>query len=448
MEAIEEEPQKLENICERCGCELPISEWKTKPVVMCPQCGLLINRLENINAQPDLYAPIPDLKLRWVRFQEHIPFATKASAWLALGIRDAGKSSFLEAISVRYGKIIDLYGASDLESICWCKIEFEKIWRSIHGCEPKILLISSNNLDISSRFCTCHIGELTLKKIEEHDVITTCTQFFESEDQYFAALAKIVNILWTQRTHWVEPYYVLVREASNWLYSRTKVVRNDQFAMAEFIKAFRESRHHGLSMACDTLRFTAISKEIRDIADFTIIKRLGACGLPDDLKWLYKIFIPYGIMRMHVNVAIISTAKGSVGEIKFDYPKWHKTEHEDILKICEIEIKKTSKAVPDERNYTTGNFEHTEIISDYMETKSMTKTATNTARSYKTVYNHIQDHNMSVRNLGECKKCFNAQGEFSKTYIDVPKAGRPKNSEVAKRKKSDEKAPSNWVVLE
>jgi hypothetical protein len=446
-----EEVKPPENVCKHCKFEIPLSEWNGKPITMCPKCGIYTNRLENIQKETYLYAPIPDIKLVWVRFQEYIPFATKAKAWLALGIRDSGKSSLLECLSIRYPKIIDLYGASDMEALCWCKLEFEKVWRAIHGERPRILLVTGKTKDVASKFITCKIDELTLLKIEEHDVITTCHQFFDTEDQYFAALAEIVNILWTKRHYWREPWFVLVREASNWLYSRAKVVRNDNFAKAEFIKAFRESRHYGLAMACDTLRWTALDKEIRDISDFVLVKRLGATGLPDDLRWIYKYFVPYSLMRMHTDLAVISTAKGSLGMMKYDYPSWHKEEHEDILRICGIEVKNVDKPMPDTRNYNTGNFEHAEIVSDYLQTQSFTKTAEHLARSYKTVYNHIQDHNAAIKHLGECKKCFNAKGEYSKTHITVSRAGRPTKAEEAKRKAeavTDGKAPSDWVVFE
>jgi hypothetical protein len=79
----------------------------------------------------------------------------------------------------------------------------------------------------------------------------------------------------------------------------------------------------------------------------------------------------------------------------------------------------------------------------------MTKTAHNVARSYKCVYNHISDHNASISHLGECKKCYNAKSELSKTFTEVPRAGRPKKADVVKREAvKDGKVPSDWVVLE
>ena len=421
--------QKVENICKVCNTSLPLSDLENMPIIRCPYCGAFNNNPKVIEVDPN-FDKIPDIKLRWVRFQERICFSTKCLLFLALGIKGAGKSSLLEVLAVRYSKIIDLYGSSDMESLSWCKPEFAKVWRTIHGCEPNILLVTGKTKEVSCRWDTCHIADLTLKLIEEHDVITTVEPFFAQEGEYYEALAKIVNILWKQRLFWKEPWYVLIREASNWLYSRSKVVKDDNFAKAEFLKAMREARHHGISVGADMLRWTSLDKEIRDLSDYVLIKNLGAVGLPQDLRWLYRYFKPYPMMQMKPNTFILSSAKGSVGFGVSDYPIWHKPEHENILKLCGIEIKGIESEVPDDRSYNAGAFEHHEIIQTYMETKSMPQTATNTARSYKTVWNHLADHNSAISHLGECKKCYNAKGGFSKILIQVPKAGRPKKEKV------------------
>jgi hypothetical protein len=171
---------------------------------------------------------------------------------------------------------------------------------------------------------------------------------------------------------------------------------------------------------------------------------LGSAGLPDDLHWLYRYFMPYSLMQMKPRTFGLLTGRGSVGHGVFDYCSWHKTEHENILKIAGIEIKDCDRAAPDERTYNLGAFEHAEMIKTYIETKSMNKTATATARSFKTVRNHLLEHNMGINQLGECQKCFNSKGEFSKQKVEIGKVGRPQKSEVIKRastKTSTESAP-------
>lgn len=435
IDIVEEELQTeelQENICRLCREELPLSDWASKPIVQCPYCGTYNNNTAIIESQPELYAPIPVISLRWVRFQERICFATKALTMLALGIKDSGKSSLLETFAVRYNKIIDIYGSSDMEALAWCKLEFKKVWYSIHGSKPSILLVIGDHKEVASKFSTCHVDELNLQIIEDHDVVTTVEQFFDSEDEYFTALARIVNVLWKQRNFWTEPWYVMVREASNWIYSRNKVVKNDNFAKAEFIKAMRESRHHGLSMAVDCLRFTSLDKEVRDLSDYTWIKKTGAAGLPDDLRWLYKIFTFFSFMQMKPRTFAVSTASGSVGFGVFDYPSWHKTEHEDILKICQIEIRDSGDYKVKKTEGNLGRFEHANIIKVYMENKNMNLTATAIDRSFKTVYNHVKKHNDSIQSLGQCSTCFEADVPFSKIPIIIARAGRPRKEKFYK----------------
>jgi hypothetical protein len=435
MQSIDEEEievQEKENICGQCGAEIPLSDWETKPICQCVECGTYKNNHSIIETNPE-YAPIPEINLRWLRFSERICFATKAQLFLALGIKGAGKSSLLECFSIRYAKIIDLYGSSDNESLSYLKPEFRRVWRSIHGSDPSILLVTGQNKDVASnisKFETCHVEQLNLKIVEDHDVITTSELFFDDEDEYYTAIGTIVNILWKQRNHWFQPWFVLIREAANMLFSRLKVVKNDGCAKAEVIKSLREARHHGLACGLDTLRFVNLDKEIRDLSDYTWVKKLGAVGLPGDLHWLYGLFQPLPLMRMKPNTFIVSTASGSVGYGVFQMPIWHKHEHEDILRLTGIEIKNCTEEVPKERKHTLGAFDHTQIIKVYFETKSMNETAKKVDRSFKTVYNHIQQHNDDIRNLKECRQCFNANVPFSKISILVPKAGRPKKEKA------------------
>lgn len=135
-------------------------------------------------------------------------------------------------------------------------------------------------------------------------------------------------------------------------------------------------------------------------------------------------------MQMKPRTYVISTASGSVGFGVFSSPSWHKTEHKDILTICGIEIKNCDDEVPQERKQNLGDFEHTQIIKKYLESKNMNKIAKDIDRSFKTVYNHIQEHNNDVRDLHECEKCRNANAPFSKISILVSKAGRPKKEKA------------------
>lgn len=199
-----------------------------------------------------------------------------------------------------------------------------------------------------------------------------------------------------------------------------KVTKNDMMAKADFIKSLREARHHGLAIGVDTIRWTALDKEVRDISDFIFIKRIGAIGLPEDLRWLYRYFRPYAMMQLRPSVFALTTGRGAVGWGVFGYPSWHKEERENVLKSAGIEVKDTISELPDERRYGIGDFEHSKIIRVYMEKKEgMVKIGRGLGRSSDTVLSHIRLHNLAVESNGECPKCHHANCEFSKQIVNV-----------------------------
>jgi hypothetical protein len=230
----------------------------------------------------------------------------------------------------------------------------------------------------------------------------------------------MTTLLWEKRTSWKNVWFVLIREAANWIYARLKVVKNDALAKADFIKSLREARHHGLAVGVDTIRWTSLDKEVRDISDFIFVKRVGAIGLPDDLRWLYRYVMPYSMMQLKANIFLLTTGRGAVGYGKFDYPSWHKEEKENVLESAGIEVKNTTSELPDDRRYGISDFEHSKIITAYLEKESMMTVAKDLGRSSETILRHIQRHNLSVETKGQCAKCFHANSEHSQKIIKVP----------------------------
>ena len=361
---------------------------------------------------------VPDILIRWQRAQEHIPF-TRPLRFLNLGIQGSGKSSLLEVLAIRHPKIIDLFGSSDCEGLCWCKPEFIELFNQLYQRDPDILLITGQGKDVASRWDTLKVSEVTLSDFEEHDIVTTVHLFYADETQYFDGLQKITSLLWEKRLWWQEIWFVLIREAANWVYARLKVVKDDATAKKDLVKAYREARHHGLSIGLDTLRWTSIDKEIRDLANYIFVKQVGNAGLPDDLRWLYRYWRTYCMMHLKAEVFGIATLKGAVGFGRFDYPPWHKEEKENILRSTEIEVKKADNPMPLDRRYAVADFEHAEMITKYVELKSTYAAGEALARNPQTVMNHIKRHNAAVKARGQCPKCFHAASDFSKDHIVV-----------------------------
>lgn len=370
-------------------------------------------------AEREVTVHIPEIKVRWLRSQDYIPF-TRPNTYLNLGMRGSGKSSLLEVLAIRYPKIIDLFASSDNESLCWCKPEFIEFFKGLYGREPRILLIVGKDMDVASRWNKVKVTELKLSDFEAHDIITTAHAFYSNETNLFAGLHKVTSLLWEKRTYWREAWFVLIREASNWIYARLKMTRNDMMAKADFIKALREARHHGLAVGVDTIRWTSLDKEVRDVSDYIFLKRVGAIGLPDDLRWMYRYVRPYSMMQAKPGAFMLVTGRGAVGFGRFDYPPWHKEERENILWTTNIEVKRVKDRLPEDRRYGIGDTGHSEIVIEYIKTKSMRKVVDTLGNcSLRSVSNHIHQHNKLVEMKGVCPKCHHAGSEFESEHIVV-----------------------------
>lgn len=265
------------------------------------------------------------------------------------------------------------------------------------------------------------IDELKLKDFEEHQVILTTHVFYTSSKEYFAALQQITNLLWEKRISWTEPWIVLIREAADWIYSRLQIVKDSNLAKADFVQLLREARHSGLAVAVDTLRWTSLDKEVRDVADYFFMKRVGAIGLPKDLRFIYRYVQPFSMMKLNPEVFVMLTSQGNIAIGKFDYPTWHKEEHENILLKTDIQVDYEGRKL--EQGLNVSVFEHSKIIETYIANKSMSKTAAMLKRSKSTIFDAVKRHDENIGSVGYCYECRTALSPLEKQK--AKKVGRP-----------------------
>jgi len=336
----------------------------------------------------------PKIHVKWIRGRETVE-CHRPKTFLNLGQRGSGKSSLLEAIASEYPKIIDMFGSHDSEGLAWCRSPFK----------DSVLFIVGDSVKISSEWPSIKVSELSLKDFQDYDIITSVHAFYGNSEEEFKGLNRILGILY-QRTHWNEPWFLMVREAANFIYSRIKLTKNQFEAKADFIYLLREARHMGYAIGVDTIRWTAIDVEIRDVSDYTFLKSMGRKGLPPDLRFIYRYINPYSMMRMKPNQFVLITDSGAIGIGNSDYPAWHKEEKEDLVNELGIELQ--HGPIPDygnERRNTVSDFEHVEIVKKYAELKSMQKVAKALGRSPATVKAHIDVHEGYEKSLQPCPKC-------------------------------------------
>lgn len=349
------------------------------------------------------------MKIHWVRGNDKINF-NKAYRWFCLGIIDSAKSSFLEKIGEQYlnagQTVLDLYGSRDGEGLAWCRSSWAK--------DKRILLLHGDNVDVSGSFDLKNVSKLSLTDLDNYDIIISATPLYTSPHQEFREVNRVLDLLY-KRQYWKRLVYGICREAGNLFYSRIRVSKDQFQAKAEAVYLVRESRHMGLALGLDSLRFYSVDIDLRSIVDFEVIKSLGLFGLPDDLDWLYHIISPVFIRKMPKSAFVILSKTGAIGLGSFPKVPWHKEEGEHIARSIGLKIEYGEEPELGEDRHTfktIGDAEHAEIIALYVDDlQSMHKIAEQKNRSTATIQTQIKRHNLAIRRSGFCPMCRRVRGK-------------------------------------
>jgi hypothetical protein len=354
------------------------------------------------------------ISINWIRFAKdpsanlNSAFKTPKAYAIVGGIR-SGKSSLLELLGSKYTKIIDLYGSRDNEGLAWLRSPFKDSVLFLKGQSAKV---DCNCADVMNTV------DFKIKDAERYKVIISVSSFYSKIEEEWYSISKFFDKLW-HRTHWKEPWCVLIREASNLLYSRLSLGETQQMAKSYMIYVIREMRHCGFAIALDTIRWHSIDIDLRTLADYTFIKAQGIEGLPSSLRFVYIYFSPYGVMRMPVNKFIILSRHGPIGFGKSIMPPWHKQEKEDLLQEFDIMPSYNELAFSGEKGFgRVSDYEHLRIIKARVESdKGMEKLAIELGRSSKTIFTHINIHNNMIHAVGECDRCLRVNSPYTKTIV-------------------------------
>lgn len=357
----------------------------------------------------------PEIRIHWIRFATD-PSANfknalgRPLAFAVMGGTGAGKSALIELIASKYPKIIDLYGSRDNEGLAWLRSPFK----------DSVLLLKGNSTKIDCNVADVkNILDLRIRDFQNYKVMISCSAFYSKVEEEWYSLIKLMDKLW-HRTHWIQPWCILIREASNLIYSRLSLGETQQLAKSYLIYVIREMRHCGFAVALDTIRWYSIDIDFRSIADYTFIKNVGIDGLPAPLKFMYKYFDAYGIMRIPVNAFAVVSRKGPIGFGTSICPAWHKEEREDLLREFDIQIKYGELPFTGEMKHgKVSDYEHVRIIKVRIESDlSMDKLSKKLNRSSRTIHTHIHMHNNMIHAIGECDKCMRVGSSYAKTILE------------------------------
>ena len=362
------------------------------------------------------WKPEDIIKIRWIRGKDNIYDSFyKASMFSPVAIKGAGKSALVEAIGGFYPKVLDLFGSRDNEGLAWLRTPFGK----------DALLVKDASVELESDYDVMDAGKIMLRDIQDHSCLISCAFFHPSFDRECFNLSKIVKVLW-RRHSWREPWFVLIREASNLLYSRMPIGDTQILTKNQMVYLFREMRHSGLALGIDALRWLAIDINIRALSDYTFFKRSGVLGLPKDLRFMYRHVHPVALRKLPVDKFLVLNIDGDYGLGKSKLPFWHKQEHEDLL--TEFKLDPQYKRMPylGDKGKNVGDFEHARIVKARFEHKdekgkqlSMGKIGQAYGRSSKTIYEHLTKHNNQIHVLGYCESCQSVRGKYASEVVDT-----------------------------
>jgi len=166
----------------------------------------------------------------------------------------------------------------------------------------------------------------------------------------------------------------------------------------------------------DSIRYYAIDIDIRNLADYLILKAQGLHGLAGDIKWLYNYFNPATVRNMPPQYFFMITKTGALGLGQFPYNTWHKEEKENILANLGIKMEygEMFEEAHSRGTYlTVSDKEHSEIIRIYVEEGiGYASIAERLHRSSRTPHEHIEAHNKAVERSGFCAPCKRAKGQY------------------------------------
>lgn len=351
----------------------------------------------------------PSIKVKWMRGRDRIHY-NQARITLILGKKGGGKSALVEANAMRHRQIIDLLGSRDDEGLSWLR-------KSAPDMNP--LLVHGDNVDVDCSWDTCKISNLTPEKMFSKELIITTDSLYSSQKLKYEGVNAITDLFWARRTFDPsKPIAVIMRELSDFIYSRiVQDGMNIKEAKADFLVFQRQLRHFGYSPYMDTIRWTNIDKEIRDLADYLIIKKVGSQGLPGDIRYLYKFVSPLALAALPPDKFIVITESAAIGKGKFELPKFHKEEGVDLLVELGIDLT-IGEELEESTIQKVGDKEHVEFVKLYHDGLSMPKVAEKVGRSSSTIQRQITIHDSKIRKLGGCPACTRVGCDLYNTILN------------------------------
>ncbi len=284
------------------------------------------------------------------------PSFMDAESSFVFGAVHTGKTRLLVRLAKMYQKhglaqILDAFGAeNDSESTVWV-LDPET--------RDNTLMVVGNEVLVEGWDMTMPIGEFTLEKAKQYDVIVTDRSLFGPRDdrkwdfRYYAALSRMFELA-KRREGQQRLLAVVIREAWNVIYSQMKsgISRDEQAAQGEFRKMHNQRFHARVAALIDTQRYTDLSASVRSLTDYRYIKGFGSQTIPAELHFLFQPqlfgYKDWLIRNTPLDEFILLTGKNGVARGTFADIPWHIKKGYSPLRKLGVNIRLKSEVSPGE----------------------------------------------------------------------------------------------------
>lgn len=366
----------------------------------------------------------PAIEIVWIKGKDIVEFKGP-NTWTSMGRSDSGKSASLETVSEEYLKngscVFDAYSSRASESLAWLRNPLIK--------DKRVLLVHGEKTACKSVWEMKPFSKVGLGDFQDYDLIISPAILYGSPEDEFASLEHMMKQLYYYRHEFTKTLCLIIREAADVLYSRTKLSEAQHPVKKVCTFLIRQARHIGIACLMDSQKWTSVDLDIREKSRYILIKSMGGNRLPKSLSWMYYNYIdPNYLDDFPPQFGILWTHKNKVGFVKVRYPSWHKQPGEGMTRPLNIDIEYLAppKEGEDRGTFKTlSDADHAALITSYIEGLSMGRVADKFQRSPATVENHIDKHNSFVEASGYCPYCERVNSEYagqnvSKRRVSVP----------------------------
>ena len=282
------------------------------------------------------------LTLFWRKGRERMNFRQASTYW-SFGKRFSGKSSLIELIGSKYleegATLFDIFSARDGESLAWLRSPY-----------TDVMLVCGDAMKLECPWPWVKMKDFRLEEAERHQLVITCPQFYANEYEQYATLSRLVDILkW--RIVWDKVDVLMVREAGRLVASRiiSGKVSNRLEAEYDFIDLHNEAYHTGLCALIDSVRPIAVAPDVREIANYVFVKKMGRMKIPAELWYVMKHIDPQYLRRMPIGQFVMVTDNDNVAVGYSDKVPWHISRGENLMKNLGITVQRDSAYVAPSR---------------------------------------------------------------------------------------------------